>query len=121
MNVKEFADGVANNAPVLGDIQVTSTAPVGEAPIGDATAGGITTEVVEATEVTEVVETPEATEVVETTDTAPDTVAEEGGVDGDGEKSTEDGVESSDDNGSPAVDSDLVLVVSDDTDLDTKG
>lgn len=118
VNVKEFADGVANNAPVLDGIQVTSTTPVGEAPLGDATAGGITTEVVEATEtteVTEVVETPE------TTDHTPDTVTEEGGVDGDCEKSTEDSVESSDDNGSSEVDSDLVLVVSDDKDLDTNG
>lgn len=111
VNVKEFADGIANNAPVLDGIQVTSTAPVGEAPIGDATAGGVITEVVG-----EVIEPEVVAEV------APEglEVTIEGGVDGVDKESTSDTVDSSEDDGSSKVDSDLDLDLPDGKVLDSK-
>ena len=47
VNVKEFADGIANNAPILQDIQVTSTDPVPANAMGDATAGGVSVEIID--------------------------------------------------------------------------
>ena len=47
VNVKEFADGIANNAPILQDIQVTSTDPVPVNAMGDATAGGVSVEIID--------------------------------------------------------------------------
>ena len=45
VNVKEFADGIANNAPILQDIQVTSTDPAPDNAMGGATAGGVSVEI----------------------------------------------------------------------------
>lgn len=123
VNVREFADGVANNAPILDGIQVTSTAPVGEAPIGDATAGGVTTEVVNAPEVAPEA-TPEVVEVVnegsEGGEGSDEEVSIDSGVDGVDKESTSDTVDSSEDDGSSKVDSDLDLGLPDGKVLDNK-
>lgn len=116
VNVKEFADGVANNAPVLGDVQVTSTAPVGDNPVGDAVAGGVTTEVVGGA-VPEVAPevTPEEVEVVNEEEVTID--SSDDGVD---KESTDDTVDSSEDDGSSKADSDLDLGLPDGKVLDSK-
>ena len=120
VNVKEFADGVANNAPILGDVQVTSTAPVGEAPIGDATAGGVTTEVVGEVIEPEVVAevAPEGVEV--TIEGGEEEVTIDSSDDGVDKESTSDTVDSSEDDGSSKVDSDLDLGLPDGKVLDSK-
>lgn len=126
VNVKEFADGIANNAPILQDIQVTSTDPAPDNAMGGATAGGVTVENIDgagadSTKVADGGEPAPATvdvgveEVVETHSVNNE---EEGGVN---VSATEVVTDSSVSSGNVEVDSGLVLDVSDDTDLDNKG
>ena len=122
VNVKEFADGIANNAPILQDIQVTSTDPVPDNAMGGATAGGVSVEIIDGAE--GVVETPSENSEVKVVDegggekTHSVNTEEEGGVD---VPATEVVTDSSVSGGDVEVDSGLVLDVSDDTDLDNKG
>lgn len=113
VNVKEFADGISNNTPILDGIRVTSTAPAGEAPIGDAIAGGVTTEVIDTPEVT-----PEVVEVVN--EGGEEEVTIDSSDDGVDKESTDDTVDSSEDDGSSKVDSDLDLGLPDGKVLDSK-
>ena len=148
VNVKEFADGIANNAPILQDIQVTSTDPVPDNAMGGATAGGVSVEIIDGAGADSTKEadgggsgdgsvtgsgTGTEGTVPEGTGSAPATgdVGDEGvvetpSVNSEGEggvdvPATEVVPESSDSGGNVEVDSGLVLDVSDDTDLDNKG
>ena len=148
VNVKEFADGIANNAPILQDIQVTSTDPVPDNAMGGATAGGVSVEIIDGAGADSAKEadgggsgdgsvtgsgTGTEGTVPEGTGSAPAPVdvgaegvvetpsvnnEEEGGVD---VSATEVVTDSSVSGGDVEVDSGLVLDVSDDTDLDNKG
>lgn len=150
VNVKEFADGIANNAPILQDIQVTSTDPVPDNAMGGATAGGVSVEIIDGAGVDSTKEAdgggsgtgpegsvPEGTGLVPATVDVPVVVVDET-VPGSEASPTnsevkvveEGGVDvsatevvtdSSVSGGDVEVDSGLVLDVSDDTDLDNKG
>lgn len=127
VNVKEFADGIANNAPTLQDIQVTSTVPVPDDAAGGATAGGVEVENIDGAGVDSAKEADGGGSAPVTVDVGAESVVEtgsvvsvveEGGVD---VPATEVVPEPSVSDGNVEVDSGLVVGVSDDTDLDNQG
>lgn len=118
VNVKEFADGIANNAPILSDIQITSTVPEPDNAPGGATAGGVEVEIIDGESQAGDVPVVSIDGDGDIEKPVPANTDEEGGVDA---PATEVVAESSVSDGNVKADSDLVLDVSDDTDLDNKG